>query len=315
MASGKQTVDAPTTKLFLMDPDQLTIIGLDTPHKAGDHPLYDERIALPVNPESVQNVVFYGIKQAIIATQDGDKSVVVDGRQRVRWARAANDALRKRGAELLRVPVRFQRGEAGDLLGVLVSCNENRQNDDLMVKIEKAARMLNMGKVEKEIAVAFCVQPQTVRNWMLIYGTIPEVKEAIRLGKLTPSVGIRLGRESQEKQTLLLGDLLKAQKEGINPTVVAVDAAKRGLKEEYRVANAKDAKPPTGEAVEPPEAFIVPPGKRLLRAILKAYDADEAPATSIDPQVINAIKWMLGDLGNTAFPGLKKTLNSFNKKP
>lgn len=45
---GKQALDAPRKQYWLLNPENLVIIGLDT-NDGPEHPLWDTRIKLPID--------------------------------------------------------------------------------------------------------------------------------------------------------------------------------------------------------------------------------------------------------------------------
>jgi ParB family chromosome partitioning protein len=84
-ASGK-------TNVLMFEPENLHLVTDKT------HPLYDERIHLPINDAMVLNIMDQGVLEPIIVWKDPEtgKSCVVDGRQRVRHTLEANKRLAKR---------------------------------------------------------------------------------------------------------------------------------------------------------------------------------------------------------------------------
>jgi ParB family chromosome partitioning protein len=84
-ASGK-------TNVLMFEPENLHLVTDKT------HPLYDERIHLPINEAMVLNIMDQGVLEPIIVWKDPEtgKSCVVDGRQRVRHTLEANKRLAKR---------------------------------------------------------------------------------------------------------------------------------------------------------------------------------------------------------------------------
>lgn len=84
-ASGK-------TNVLMFEPENLHIVT----DKA--HPLYDERIYLPLSEAMVLNIIDQGVLEPIIVWKDPETglSCVVDGRQRVRHTLEANGRLEKR---------------------------------------------------------------------------------------------------------------------------------------------------------------------------------------------------------------------------
>lgn len=100
---AKQALEGKRLNAFAMDASDLTIIGLDT--KDGpEHPLYDERIFLPIDEAMVRNIRAFGVIEAINVRKNGPNVEVVDGRQRVRHARIASQRNVEEGLPPILVP-------------------------------------------------------------------------------------------------------------------------------------------------------------------------------------------------------------------
>lgn len=192
--------------LQFVDPKDLIIVGLDT-EEAENAVLYDERIKLEVNEDLVKNIAYYGVKSPILVRQDGTKFVVVDGRQRVRAARVANIRAAERGEILLKVPVLPCVGNDAMMTGIMVSTNEQRTDDDVLVKATKAARMLEFGSDKSEICIAFGRTPQTINAWLRLAQAHPVVHDAIRSGRISTSAGIELSALERDEQVVKLSEL------------------------------------------------------------------------------------------------------------
>ncbi|HHR1074651.1 TPA: hypothetical protein ACS3AH_003518, partial [Klebsiella aerogenes] len=117
-ASGK-------TNVLNFEPENLYLVTDKS------HPLYDERIHLPINEPMVLNIMDQGVLEPIIVWKDPEtgRSCVVDGRQRVRHTIEANKRLAKEGKPLLMVPAVTKRGSAVRMAQAMVSANEIRQAD------------------------------------------------------------------------------------------------------------------------------------------------------------------------------------------
>lgn len=111
-ASGK-------TNVLNFEPENLHLVT----DKA--HPLYDERIHLPISEAMVLNIMDQGVLEPIIVWKDPESglSCVVDGRQRVRHTLEANKRLSNEGKEPLLVPAVTKRGSAIRMAQAMVSAN------------------------------------------------------------------------------------------------------------------------------------------------------------------------------------------------
>jgi len=196
-------------EFLLLKPENLVVVTDE------EHPLYDERVKLPLSEALVLNVMAHGVKVAIIVRKNGEREdgtpivEVVDGRQRVRAAIEANKRLVKEGKEPLLVKAQRERGEAADLFGTMVLTNELRQGDGQLVKARKLQRYLAMGRTEEQAAVTFGVTVPTVKNLLTILELHPKVQKAIEEG-LPTNVARPLGKLPQEEQPAALEKLIES---------------------------------------------------------------------------------------------------------
>jgi ParB family chromosome partitioning protein len=134
-----------TKKVVYIDPANIHIVGLDDGHDdtgANTDPLYDERVAIDLDENFVRNIMVYGINSPVLCRDEAGRTVVVDGRQRVRAAREANRRFNQAGEVQLKVPVIVVNGSDRRVQGIMISANEQRQDDTVLVKAKKAVRML-----------------------------------------------------------------------------------------------------------------------------------------------------------------------------
>lgn len=198
--------DAPT-----FDPEDLVLV---TDEKS---PLYDERVHLPVDKAMVANMKFapdgvpFGVIKAIIGRRNPEtgKIEVVDGRQRVKAAREANKELRKEGLEPIWVTVLIQRGQDHRMVGMLISANEHDQKDTPQGRAKKAARYIEMGRDEKEVATLMGVSEATVKNMIRYLDAPAAVRSAGDSGKITMADAYRLAREEPAEAKVKLAKLLE----------------------------------------------------------------------------------------------------------
>ena len=198
---NKKAVDAPRTNLFLIDPDELTLVEDE------NDPLYDPRVKLPLDENLMKNMMVFGNLEPIIGRKVGEKVVVVDGRQRVKAARAANVLLAERGKELIRMKVCMYRGTSTDTFGVMISTNENRTDDGPLARAEKMNRYMSMGRTEDEAAVAFGVNVQTINTWLKLLDLSVKLRRAVERGQVSASAAVTLSTLSPEDQDAALDEL------------------------------------------------------------------------------------------------------------
>lgn len=201
---SKSAIDAPRLNAFLIEPEKLTIVT------DKDHPLFDERVHLPIDDRLVHNIMAFGVRQVVTVRKNGDAIEVVDGRQRVRHAIEANKRLAKEGKETIRVRILPEKGTDADLFGVTCFLNEHRQDDNVMGKANKAQRLLNMGKTEDEVCLTFGITRQTLGNWQRLLEASPKVQEAVATGTVSPSAAAAIAKLPREEQPEKLKELVAA---------------------------------------------------------------------------------------------------------
>lgn len=168
-----------------MNPDDLTIIGLDEGDES--HALYDVRIKMPVDKALVASVAKKGVLEPVLVRKEGNKVVVIDGRQRVRAAREAN----KSASTPVRVPTVVHRVDDAEAHYRSVELNELRTADDIGTKIKKAQALLDRGYTEEEASQAFGVTVTTIKNWLTLGDCAPQVRAAVEQGTVRMTDAVR----------------------------------------------------------------------------------------------------------------------------
>jgi ParB family chromosome partitioning protein len=214
---------------FRFDPRNLTIIGLDTKDGA-EHPLWDERVLLPLDESMVLSIMSLGVKEPIIVRKEGTAAQVVDGRRRVMHAREANKRLKKLGEPCIDVPAVVERGSEEHLSHVAIALNEIRRPDELLVKADKAARLVsrNGGDI-KDAALAFGVTTVTIKNWLKLVELPSPIKKAVVAGVLSANAASKLHGLDRTEQLETL-EKLKAvnAKTGKRATATQANGKKNG---------------------------------------------------------------------------------------
>jgi ParB family transcriptional regulator, chromosome partitioning protein len=189
------------------DPKNLLIVGLDVDEEGS--PLQDERATWEVDEAMVRNILVYGVLQPVSVRLEAGKTYVVDGRQRVKAARAAASRQDEAGEYKTKVPCIEVTGDDSRVVGIMASANEIRRDDEVLVKAAKASRMLGMCGSKEEVALAFGRSTKTVDNWLKLLSADPQVHDAIRDGKISAAVGITLSGKSRQDQILALDQILE----------------------------------------------------------------------------------------------------------
>lgn len=204
---NEKTPTVGRANMLLIAPEDLVIVGLDT-SDGPEHPLYDERIKLPIDKFMVQNVKTFGVKEPILAWKQGSKYLVAAGRQRTRWGREANKLLSAGGEAPLKVRVILEKGDEKEIIGISVLENEVRKDDDMLAKARKAQKLLNRGYSTKEAAGVFGVSVPSFNIWLKVLELHPDVQKAVDEKKITASAALQLRELPQEKQPEALKEVL-----------------------------------------------------------------------------------------------------------
>ncbi len=225
---SRAALDGKRLNAFALDPDKVVIIGLDT-DDGKEHYLWDERANDPLDENMVRNIMVNGVLQAIIVQKDGDRVLVVAGRQRVKNAREANRRLAKEGKQLIEVPAFPRRGDDADLFGVFVSENEHRRGDSPLVRAAKAQRLLNMGKTEDEVAIQFGLTKQHLGYLLKLLELSPKVRKAVDEERLSAAAAMQLHGLERAEQEAKLEALVAAAPAGKKVTTKAAKQSRDGI--------------------------------------------------------------------------------------
>ena len=198
-ASGK-------TNVLTFEPENLHLVTDKT------HPLYDERIHLPISEAIVLNIKELGVLEPIIVWKDPETGLtcVVAGRQRVKHTLEANKLLLKEGKEPRLVPGVVKRGSANQMAKYMVSENEIRRPDTPLGRAKKMSDQLDRGLDEDDIAVLFGCSVQTVRATLSLLDATQAVREAVEAGTVTVTQARQLGALPPEEQRAKVAEIEQA---------------------------------------------------------------------------------------------------------
>ena len=201
-ASGK-------TNVLNFEPSALTIITDPA------HPLYDERIHLPLDESMVLNIMALGVREPILVWKDPETGLVlvVDGRQRVRHAEEANRRLAARGEPLIFVPGVAQRGTMEHMGDLMISMNEARRNDPPMTRARKMATFAGRGYSEARLAIIFACSEITVRNTLALLDCTQAAQNAADSGQITLTHAKALAKLAPDEQRAKVVELVEAGKD------------------------------------------------------------------------------------------------------
>jgi len=285
---GGQAFQGKRGQHFYCDPHTVTIVGLDTDHKEGEHPLWDERIHLPIDEALVRNIGRYGNKDAckvrkVGKREDGTDIIeVIEGRQRTRHTRIAYDRAIEAGEQPPMLKIEFERVDEETAVGIMISLNEQRRNDGIMTKARKAVRVLQMGSSHQDVADMFGVTTGAVRHWEKGMELSKPIHKAIEKGQLTFSAAVKLHGLTPDEQVEKLKEL-------------TANGQKATVANAGRVAKGKQVR-----------------RKRLLpKPVLQKMETDEDFVAGLSPDARALVKVMLGDEEAVdEVPGLRAMLDA-----
>jgi ParB family chromosome partitioning protein len=176
--------------LLLFDPDKLVIAEDE------GSALRDDRASFPPDESMVLSIMARGVIQSITVRKNPEtnKTEVVDGRQRVINAREANKRLKKEGRPPILVPAIVRRTSALDSLAIMITTNENREQDTPMNRAKKVARFLDLGGTEEDAAIAAKCSRATIRNLVGLLDAPAAVRKAVESGAVSASDGYKLAK-------------------------------------------------------------------------------------------------------------------------
>lgn len=285
---SKTVIDAQRGTIFLVHPNEVQIVGFDTQHQRGDHPLWQARALEAVDEALALSIANDGFLSCIAVRKDGPNLEVVVGRRRVKAARRANEIRAARGELALKIKVEVVRGSDQEMVGRMISENANRKNVPPMDMASDLQAFLNMGASEDTVARSAGKSVPALRKFLRLLDLDLKVQEQIRAGKLSVSAALHLADLTREDQVAALAKLSDG------------GAKVSGDKVKNRVKAAKEGK----------EDATGAPGKRLLNRLL----ADEEAEAVFGPQGLAAIRFVFGELPANDIDGLAELIAKVSSK-
>lgn len=200
---SKSAIDARRGNQFFVNPDDLVIVGLDTAHEPGGHPLYTvveaARLGEDLDDDMLAGIQKLGIVAPITAIKapirlrgespDGppeERVIVVAGRRRVRHAREINKINLQRGLPIIEVPVvlRPSKDMATAQVAAIIE-NEHRDGTSVLAKVQTTLDLLNSGVSEEDVCMIFRLSDRSFRQYKALGAAPPEVKALFSAGKVT----------------------------------------------------------------------------------------------------------------------------------
>jgi ParB family chromosome partitioning protein len=209
--------------LFWVDPSAVVVDGLDNDRQVD--PYNAQRIKEKVRSEDVESIIQHGVMLPVIVNvrREGDKeeTVVVEGRQRIRRARKANELIAAHNAgekilkdyegqtlELVSVPAVAEKPSEGvEALLKSIAANQGRVQDGPRALSQAATYLAAHGASTRQIANALGRDMQTVRDYLAIGNASAKVLSALDKGKIDTTAACRLATLPKDEQNAKLEEL------------------------------------------------------------------------------------------------------------
>ena len=302
-------------------PEDLFVVGVDTPHKKGEHDLWDERAQGPIDPALVESIRRFGVKQAVVVepSDDGMHPYVKDGKRRTLHARAANVLRAQDGLPAIYLEVVSKAEDAKTSALTMRLLNRFRLEDDVLASAAYATDLLNQGCDIHDVAVVFGVTEQTVKIWVEKVHPLPEqLREAVR-GGVAVSTALSVAKHPpQEWDELLAGTTPKSTPVDSDDPADPDELPQR--KADKKAKKEKKEKPPSTAQVEGvrgkkwfknllrfkehlPEEFVMG-----VEFVLQAVEDQKLPASI--RKWVDGNRWDLGEIND---PPSKTIANLISK--
>lgn len=232
---GKQALKGRRRQAFMLAPEDLTLV---TDRK---HPLYDERVHLPLDEGMIASIMAIGVKVAIKVRKNGPLVEVVEGRQRVKNAQEANVRLKASGLPTVLIACEVERGSDAFLASMSIALNEIRRPDDPLTRAKKMQRLLDMGQSPDQVGLAFGLSAAAVKHNLGLLELAPPVQKAVAAGELGPTRAVRIYRPLERTEQANM--LQKERKAGTLGTVGPGRPTRR------KRADSNGARPPSKKFV------------------------------------------------------------------
>lgn len=268
---------------FTYEPEKLVLITDKS------HPLYDERVNLPVPEALVLSIMAYGVIKPIVCRKNGthtDGSAiieVVDGRQRTRATVEANRRLVAAGQRPLLISAVMRRAGEQDAIGCMITTNEVVVVDDVVTKAAKLARFLMHGHSRQEAQIVFGLKPRGIDELEAIANLSPKAQEQLRAREISYSCALELAKLPSTEQASMLQTAADEPKEN---SITPKDKSKR--------LTAAAVKRASGRAKTTKSKHKSRPAKILVKMIKNVEAGNVRGSASFKQGVLVALKWAIG---------------------
>lgn len=292
--AAKIELTAKRTDLWRFDPNAVVIIGVDTDHKAGEHPYRetDERMNVEIPREFIDSVKSKGVQVPVGIRRTADKKLeVAFGRRRSMANRIANAELLAEGKEPKLLPAIIVKDtDDREAVETMILENELRLDDTPLAKAKKLEIALAFGHTDASAAAAFGVSITAVRNWKKLLDLAPEIKDKVEMGEISSSAAMDLAVLPKEEQVTRFEELKAEAPEGKPVTVKQTTRTRRKA---------------TKSSAETP--FKVPT-RKVVHDLVKNVETSGLPEDAIA-----MLKWLTGHAEPKDVFGLEEALKELDK--
>jgi hypothetical protein len=281
------------------DPEQVVILGLDD-NCDDDDPLADDGVRTKLDEAQIKSVARDGVIQDILICAKNINGVltpvVVDGRHRTRWARAANQRGLAKNTIYVHARCVSQKVPDEALRVGKHTLNYVRANRNILSQAKAAKELSDAGRRTADIAVDMGVSVSTIENFLALANASKPLLDAVTKGSLPITAGYKLAKLDEAKQIEAVKEMLSEAKASKSKPKVA-DAAKA----KARAKGNKDA--------------AKRPGIGKIRKLLKAATEDEDVREALSQcEPIDFLRWLLGDVSERVLPAGLRPLVRGKKK-
>jgi hypothetical protein len=178
------------------------------------------RVVAPIDQSDIDSVMEDGVIEPIIVRKRKDgRAEVIDGRQRVRWARLANDAFKAAGATPILINCINQAKDLQPAVAVrkMLVANYHRVEVSLMQRSQDAwTRLKTMGETDPQSASADSLKAcagnmkcsvSTLRNYLVLQDLCEEGQHLAAEGRLPLNALVVVARLPEDQQERILREL------------------------------------------------------------------------------------------------------------
>lgn len=190
------------------------------------------RAGIPFDEALVRSIMAQGVLKNVLCRRDGDRLLVIDGRERVKAAVEANKRLRKAGksdGELVLVPCTIPGGGEEVAVDAMVAANMVKVDLTPAARVAYVEQLAKRGRSAEQIATVSGMPLPAVKAALALDGATKKVRAALDAGKLSVSAAAKLASKPSKEQDEKLAELLsKAPAEGKRTSRVTVREVQGG---------------------------------------------------------------------------------------